>query len=384
MKMKYLAVLLGLLLLGGCSFENANTNTTDSGTDTDSLRQELAEVLNSPSDSKYPANPNKDLTFNKDNLQEVYLAGGCFWGVEAYMERVYGVYDVTSGYANGTTENPTYNEVITGKTGHAETVHVQFDPERTDLDKILDHFFMIIDPTSLNKQGNDRGTQYRSGIFYSDPAQKAMIDEKVKKEQEQYKKDIVTEVEPLTSYTLAEDEHQDYLEKNPNGYCHVKFDTLEGQEIPSVIDAAAYPKPSEQELKEKLTKEQYQVTQGDNTEAAFSNEYWDTYEDGIYIDVATGEPLFSSADKYDSQCGWPSFTKPIIPKVVTEHKDKSFNMERIEVRSRAGDSHLGHVFPDGPKDKGGLRYCINSAAIDFVALEEMEDKGYGYLTSYVK
>lgn len=384
MKMKYLTVLLGLILLSGCSFGNANTNTTDSGTDVDALRQELADVLNSSSDSKYPANPNKDLTFDTDNLQEIYLAGGCFWGVEAYMERVYGVYDVTSGYANGTTENPTYNDVISGETGHAETVHIQFDPERTDLQTILDHFFMIIDPTSLNKQGNDRGTQYRSGVFYSDPTQKAIIDEKVAKEQEQYKKDIVTEVEPLTSYTLAEEEHQDYLEKNPNGYCHVEFDTLEDQEIPSVIDAAAYPKPNDKELKGKLTEEQYQVTQGDNTEAAYSNEYWDTYDDGIYIDVATGEPLFSSADKYDSKCGWPSFTKPIIPEVVSEHKDESFNMVRIEVRSRAGDSHLGHVFPDGPKDKGGLRYCINSAAIDFVALDEMEDKGYGYLTSYVK
>ncbi|WP_301109667.1 peptide-methionine (R)-S-oxide reductase MsrB [Sporosarcina sp.] len=382
MKMKYLTILLGLLLLGGCSAGEADTS--DSGTDIDSLRQELADVLNSSSDSKYPANPNEDLTFDKDNLQEIYLAGGCFWGVEAYMERVYGVYDVTSGYANGTTENPTYNEVITGKTGHAETVHIQFDPERTDVETILDHFFMIIDPTSLNKQGNDRGTQYRTGVFYSDPAQKAIIDEKIAKEQVEYKKEIVTEVEPMTSYTLAEEEHQDYLEKNPNGYCHVEFDTLEDQEIPSVIDAAAYPKPSDQELKEKLTKAQYQVTQGDETEAAFSNEYWDTFEDGIYIDVATGEPLFSSADKYDSQCGWPSFTKPIIPEVVTEHKDKSFNMVRIEVRSRAGDSHLGHVFPDGPKDKGGLRYCINSTAIDFIPLDEMEDKGYGYLTGYVK
>ena len=370
MKLKFILGLLGILMLAGCG--TGNSGSSDS----------LGSLATSG--SKYPANPNEELEFDEDKLEDIYLAGGCFWGVEAYMERVYGVYDVTSGFANGTTENPTYKEVITGKTGHTETVHVQYDPERTDLKTIVEHFFMIVDPTSLNKQGNDRGTQYRSGIYYSNPEDKAIIDGVVATEQERYDDEIVTEVEPLTSYTVAEEYHQDYLEKNPDGYCHVEFDTLEDQEIPSVIDAADYPKPSDKELKEKLTKAQYQVTQTDNTEAAFSNEYWDTFEDGIYTDVATGEPLFSSKDKYDSQCGWPSFTQPIIPEVMTEHKDKSFNMVRVEVRSRAGDSHLGHIFEDGPKDRGGLRYCINSASIDFVPLEEMEAKGYGYLTSYVK
>ncbi|REB07141.1 bifunctional peptide-methionine (S)-S-oxide reductase MsrA/peptide-methionine (R)-S-oxide reductase MsrB [Sporosarcina sp. BI001-red] len=375
MKLKYLIGLLGLaLILGACSNGTASTDKTG----------KTSGSLTATASSKYPANPNDGLTFDEDNLKEIYLAGGCFWGVEAYMERVYGVSDVTSGYANGTTENPTYEDVVSGETGHAETVHVKYDPERTDLKTILDHFFTIIDPTSLNKQGNDRGSQYRSGVFYTDPAEKAVIEKVVSKQQERYDDKIVTEVEPLTSYTLAEEYHQDYLEKNPNGYCHVEFDSLEDQEIPSLIDPAKYPKPSDKELKAKLTEAQYEVTQGSNTEAAFSNKYWDSFEDGIYIDVATGEPLFSSKDKYDSQCGWPSFTQPIIPEVVTEHKDKSFNMVRIEVRSRAGDSHLGHVFDDGPKDKGGLRYCINSAAIDFVPLDEMEDAGYGYLTSLVK
>lgn len=364
MKMNYALCLLGILLLAGCG-AGLSAKTADTS-------------------SAYPANPNDGLTFNEENLHEIYLAGGCFWGVEAYMERVYGVFEVTSGYANGTTKKPTYTDVLTGKTGHAETVHVQYDPERTDLKTILEHFFMIVDPTSLNKQGNDRGTQYRSGVFYSHSENLAIIEEVVAKAQERYDAKIVTEVEPLTSYTLAEEYHQDYLEKNPNGYCHVVFDTLEDQEIPSIIDPADYPKPSDKELKAKLTKAQYQVTQGDDTEVEYSNEYWDSFEDGIYVDVATGEPLFSSRDKYDSQCGWPSFTQPIIPEVVTEHKDKSFNMIRVEVRSRAGDSHLGHVFEDGPKDRGGLRYCINSAAIDFVAVEEMDAKGYGYLTKYVK
>lgn len=375
MKLNYLIGLLGLaLILGACSNGTASTDKTES----------TSGSLKAAASSKYPANPNDNLTFDETNLKDIYLAGGCFWGVEAYMERVYGVYEVTSGYANGTTENPTYEDVITGETGHAETVHVQYDPERTDLTTILDHFFTIIDPTSLNKQGNDRGTQYRSGVFYTDPAEQAVIEKVVREQQKRYDDKIVTEVELLTSYTLAEKYHQDYLEKNPNGYCHVEFDSLEDQEIPSVIDPADYPKPGDKELKAKLTEAQYKVTQGSDTEAAFSNKYWDSFEDGIYIDVATGEPLFSSKDKYDSQCGWPSFTQPIIPEVVTEHKDKSFNMVRIEVRSRAGDSHLGHVFDDGPKDRGGLRYCINSAAIDFVPLEEMEDAGYGYLTSFVK
>lgn len=375
MKLKYLIGLLGLaLLLGACSNGSASTDKTDS----------TSGSLKATASSKYPANPNDNLTFDENNLKDIYLAGGCFWGVEAYMDRVYGVYDVTSGYANGTTENPTYEEVITGKTGHAETVHVRYDPERTDLTTILDHFFTIIDPTSLNKQGNDRGTQYRSGVFFTDPAEQAVIEKVVNEQQKRYDDPIVTEVEALTSYTLAEEYHQDYLEKNPNGYCHVEFDSLEDQEIPSLIDPADYPKPSDKELKAKLTDAQYKVTQGSDTEAAFSNKYWDSFEDGIYVDVVTGEPLFSSKDKYDSQCGWPSFTQPIIPEVVTEHKDKSFNMVRTEVRSRAGDSHLGHVFDDGPKDRGGLRYCINSAAIDFVPLEQMEEAGYGYLTSLVK
>lgn len=334
--------------------------------------------------SKFPENPNTGLSFDEENLSDIYLAGGCFWGVEAYMARVYGVYDVTSGYANGNTENPTYEEVIRNNTGHAETVHVRYDPEHVDLEKILTHFFLIIDPTLLNQQGNDRGTQYRTGIYYTNEEDVPVIEKVMAKEQERYDKPIVTEVEPLHNFSLAEDYHQDYLEKNPNGYCHVEFDTLEDQDIPSLIDEALYPKPSDEELKAKLTKEQYEVTQGSDTERAFSNEYWDFFEPGIYVDVATGEPLFSSTDKYDSMCGWPSFTKPIEPEVVVEYEDTSYNMIRTEVRSRSGNSHLGHVFPDGPKESGGLRYCINSASIEFIAKEDMEDLGYGYLLHLVK
>jgi peptide methionine sulfoxide reductase msrA/msrB len=334
--------------------------------------------------SKFPINPNLDLAFDKSGLEEIWLAGGCFWGVEAYMTRIYGVFDVTSGYANGDTENPTYEEVSYKNTGHAETVHVRYDPERVDLATLLNYFFKIINPTVLNQQGNDRGEQYRTGIYYKKDTDKVVIAQVIAREQEKYEDPIVTETEQLTNYTLAEEYHQDYLEKNPDGYCHIEFDSLEDQSIPIEIDPMMYPKPSDETLKMTLTPAQYKVTQDNATEAAFSNEYWDTFEPGIYVDVATGEPLFSSADKFESGCGWPSFTKPILPEVVVTLEDSSFNMIRTEVRSRSGNSHLGHVFTDGPKDKGGLRYCINSASIKFIALADLQATGYGYLESIAK
>lgn len=322
-----------------------------------------------------PENPNIQLVYNEENLVDLYLAGGCFWGLEAYMARIYGVYDVTSGYANGKTENPSYEDLIYKGSGHAETVHVRYDPSRVSLETLLDYYFRVIDPTSLNKQGNDRGVQYRTGIYYTNKEDLPLIEMRLKKEQEKYQAPIVVEVEPLVHYYLAEDYHQDYLEKNPNGYCHINLFEVENV----VIKAEWYPKPSDAILKERLTDIQYQVTQLNKTERAFSNAFWDNFEPGIYVDVATGEPLFLSTDKFESGCGWPSFSKPIVEDVVTYHKDTSFNMTRVEVRSRAGDSHLGHVFEDGPKDKGGLRFCINSASIDFVPLGEMVERGYGYL-----
>lgn len=332
--------------------------------------------------SKIPASPNVNINFDKSKLNDIWLAGGCFWGVEAYMSRIYGVYDVTSGYANGNKDNPTYEEVGRGNTKFAETVHVQYDPEIVTLETLLTDFFKVVDPTTQNKQGNDVGDQYRSGIYYKNDMDKIIIDKVIKNEQEKYTSNIYTEVLPLQNFFLAEDYHQNYLEKNPNGYCHIDFSNISEDVV--IIDAKKYPRPSDDELKAKLTDIQYMVAVENDTEKAFSNEYFDNKQAGIYVDIVTGEPLFSSADKYDSGCGWPSFTKPIIPEVVTLKDDKSFNMTRTEVRSRSGNIHLGHVFDDGPKDKGGKRYCINSASIKFIPMDKMEGAGYGYLLSLIK
>lgn len=316
----------------------------------------------------------------KGELKEIYLAGGCFWGLEAYMERIHGVVDAVSGYANGNTDNPKYEDLLYRNSGHAETVKVVYDSAQTDLRTLLTYYMKVVDPTSLNKQGNDRGSQYRTGIYFTDKKEEALIREFLSREQKKYDKPIVVENLPLNDFTMAEEYHQDYLKKNPNGYCHIDLD--KANEV--VIDPAKYPKPSEEVLRKKLTEEQYKVTQLNSTEYAFSNEYWDNKEAGLYVDVVTGEPLFTSTDKYDSGCGWPSFTKPIAKEVLTYHEDNSYNMKRVEVRSRVANSHLGHVFEDGPKEKGGLRYCINSASIRFIPLSQMKAEGYEYLISLIQ
>ena len=315
---------------------------------------------------------------SKQEQRIIYLAGGCFWGLEAYMERIQGVTDAVSGYANG--KGDTTNYQLLHATDHAETVKVTYDPNKISLDKLLQYYFRVIDPTSINKQGNDRGRQYRTGIYYQDGADKAVIEQALAQLQTKYKKPVQIEVQPLKNYIVAEEYHQDYLKKNPNGYCHI--DITKADE--PVIDEKDYPKPSDAELKAKLTPLQYSVTQNKHTERSFSNEYWDNFQPGIYVDVTTGEPVFSSNDKFESGCGWPSFTKPIAKEVVHYQTDNSFNMQRTEVLSRAGNAHLGHVFDDGPKDKGGLRYCINSASIKFIPLAEMEKAGYGYLIQSIK
>ena len=331
----------------------------------------------------YADNPtsSKEQKMTMESKQEqriIYLAGGCFWGLEAYMERIQGVTDAVSGYANG--KGDTTNYQLLHATDHAETVKVTYDPNKISLDKLLQYYFRVIDPTSINKQGNDRGRQYRTGIYYQNEQDKAVIEAALKTLQSKYQEPIQIEAEPLKNYVEAEEYHQDYLKKNPNGYCHIDIKKADEP----LIDDKKYPKPSDAELKQKLTALQYDVTQGKHTERSFSNEYWDNFAPGIYVDITTGEPLFSSKDKFESGCGWPSFTKPIAAEVAEYQRDNSFNMTRIEVLSRSGHAHLGHVFDDGPRDKGGLRYCINSASIKFIPLDEMEKQGYGDLIPFVK
>ena len=330
-----------------------------------------------------PENPNTAIDYTASTLRDIWLAGGCFWGAEAYMARVYGVADTTVGYANGRTEHPTYHDVCHNDTGHAETVQVRYDPSRVQLDTLLRHFFAIIDPTSLNRQGGDHGTQYRTGIYWRDdsdlPVIRAVLDQEAKK----YEKPIVTEVLPLVQFFPAEDYHQDYLEKHPDGYCHVHFDTL--SEAFVQVDPGLYRKPAPEALRADLSPLQWAVTQEAATEPPFANEYWDRYEDGLYVDITTGEPLFRSGDKFDSGCGWASFSVPLDPQVVGYRTDTSHGMSRIEVRSRVGDAHLGHVFDDGPAAAGGKRYCINSAALRFIPVSELDAAGYGrYLPLFRK
>lgn len=389
MKSKFIFVfLICAIFLVACS--NKSKNKSKDNGNISSTNEEIGKKIDEIIDSNNKKNlkemeNQKDMdkekeNYSKDDLKKIYLAGGCFWGIEEYMQRIYGVYDAVSGYANGKVNNPTYKTVSSGKSGYAETVEVTYDSKKIKLEDLLNHYFKIIDPTSLNKQGNDRGSQYRTGIYYVDDSDKEVIDKVMNFQAKKYSEKIVVENMKLKNFTVAEDYHQDYLRKNPNGYCHI--DLSKANEV--VIDPTKYPKPSDDDLKRKLTDIQYRVTQKNETESSFSNEYWDNKEKGIYVDVATGEPLFSSSDKFDSGCGWPSFSKPIAKDVVTYREDKSYNMNRTEVRSRSGDSHLGHVFNDGPKELGGLRFCINSASIKFIPLKDMEDRGYGYLKHLVK
>ena len=311
-------------------------------------------------------------------MAEIYLAGGCFWGLEEYFSRIEGVKKTTVGYANGQVESTNYQ--LIHQTDHAETVHLIYDEKRISLREILLYYFRVIDPLSVNKQGNDVGRQYRTGVYYTDEGDKAVIEQVFAEQEKQLGQKIAAELEPLRHYVLAEDYHQDYLKKNPGGYCHINVNDA----YQPLVDPGQYERPTDAELKEQLSEEQYQVTQNSATERPFHNAYNATFEEGIYVDVTTGEPLFFAGDKFESGCGWPSFSRPIARDVLKYYEDKSHGMERIEVRSRSGNAHLGHVFTDGPELAGGLRYCINSAALRFIPKEKMEEEGYGHLLAYMK
>ena len=311
--------------------------------------------------------------------KELWVAGGCFWGTQRYLSLLNGVLATDVGYANGRGNAPSYEEVCTGTPGFAEAVHIVYDSEVLPLEKLLYYFFLSIDPVAKNRQGNDVGVQYRTGIYYQDPADAEVIKTALQELQARYDKPIAIESGQLENYFEAEEYHQDYLEKSPGGYCHIS---------PSLFQLAKetqkYVKPSQETLAKKLTPLQYQVTQQGATEPPFKNEYDSEERQGIYVDVATGQPLFSSQDKFQSGCGWPAFSKPLNSAGVEYLPDSGHGMQRVEVKSTLGGSHLGHVFNDGPKDEGGLRYCINSASLRFIPKEEMEKEGYGSYLFMVK
>lgn len=320
-------------------------------------------------------------TMDYENREhDIYFAGGCFWGVEKYFSLVDGVVRCVSGYANGKGQQPTYKEVCNGSTGFVECVHVTYDPTKITLSFLLCLFYEIIDPTSLNSQGNDVGTQYRTGIYYTKKIDKLVIEESLSQLQAQYQKPLVVECLPLLNYYLAEEYHQTYLQLHPNGYCHIspsKFDLAKTMKCcRNKEKEERFQKRSEEDLRFILSDEQFAVTQENATEPPFKNLYWNTFEDGIYIDVTTGEPLFVSCDKFESGCGWPSFSKPITNHIILEQHDSTHGMLRREVRSTTGNSHLGHVFEDGPSDTGGLRYCINSSSLKFIPKDKMAEYGY--------
>lgn len=308
----------------------------------------------------------------------IYLAGGCFWGIAHLFSLVPGVSSTTAGYANSTIANPSYSQVCTGATGAAETVKIAYDDTAVSLTDLLDLYFKSIDPLSLNRQGNDTGTQYRTGIYYTDPADLPVIEAQLATLQRRHTRPLAIESGLLSNFYPAEDYHQQYLDKNPGGYCHVD---------PRLFELARNlhrRSADKEELRRRLTPLQWEVTQNAATERPFVNEYDNEFRKGIYVDITDGTPLFLSTDKYNSGCGWPAFTQPIEPSLIDESPDTSYGRVRTEVKSSSSGAHLGHVFPDGPADRGGMRYCINSASLRFIPLERMAAEGYERYIPYVK
>ncbi len=303
------------------------------------------------------------------------FAGGCFWCMFKPFSNYEGIEKIVAGYTGGEDENPNYEKVCQEITGHLEAIQLTYDDELVNYEDLLNIFWKQIDPTDTGGQFNDRGNRYKTAIFYHDDIQKelALKSKKELEESNLFEYPIVTKILPAQTFYIAEEYHQDYYKKEPIHYEMYYKGSGRYDFIKTHWDKN---NKNRENLKSKLSPIQFEVTQNDKTEPAFNNEYWDNKEEGIYVDIVSGEVLFTSKDKFDSGCGWPSFTKPVSKNVLREKSDFSHGMYRTEVRSTKANSHLGHVFDDGPKEEGGLRYCINSAALRFIPKNKMKEEGY--------
>jgi peptide methionine sulfoxide reductase msrA/msrB len=321
-----------------------------------------------------------------------YFAGGCFWCTESDFEKENGVTEAVSGYMGGDLEGPSYDQVSSGESGHLEIVKVLYNPNLVTYRELVLNLLSHTDPTDSGGSFYDRGHQYTSAIYYSTDAEKEIAEGVIQELEDAgvFDSPIVTSVEPAGAFWIAETYHQDYYEKNPVRYNYYRKGSGRDDFIDSVWGDGEFDyffdednfwenfmEPTDEELRESLTSLQYDVTQNEGTERPFNNEYWDNHEDGIYVDIVSGEPLFSSTEKFDSGTGWPSFLKPIDYSFVTEKADYKLLLPRTEIRSKYADSHLGHIILDGPISNDKIRYCMNSASMRFVPVEQMEDEGYG-------
>ena len=321
------------------------------------------------------AEPTVTSAYQEVNMERATFAGGCFWCMVKPFDQYEGVISVISGYTGGTVKNPTYKQVCEGKTGHLEAVQIRFDPKKISYEQLLTLYWRQINPTDSGGQFADRGTSYKTAIFYHNESQRdaAQRSKETLEQSKRFSKPIVTPILPATEFYPAEEEHQLFYKRQSDRYETYYIGSGRADFLAKNWDAK---RPDRNQLQKRLTKQQFDVTQNAATEPAFNNAYWNNKQEGIYVDIVDGTPLFTSKDKFDSGCGWPSFTKPIQETFLFEKTDLSHNMKRIEVRSFNTNSHLGHVFDDGPKDRGGLRYCINSAALRFIPKEKLAEEGY--------